>query len=122
MGRCDPTLVQIPPVTPEFALRRYGYRRFSVEEFYVVGPGDKTEYQNLRRILPSYRDIFELTAIDLTSDSQWCMFHDELKAHVRRKTDGKEFILGLSELKARNKGAQEYQFLHDSSVWLVNYR
>jgi hypothetical protein len=99
-----------------------GIEDFQWEEFYVVGPGDKTEYRNLRRSQPSYRDIFELTAIDVTSDSEWCMFHDELKAHIRRKTDGKQFILGLSELKATNKGSREYHLLHDYSVWLVNYR
>jgi hypothetical protein len=48
-----------------------GIEDFQWEEFYVVGPGDKTEYRNLRRSQPSYRDIFELTAIDVTSDSEW---------------------------------------------------
>jgi len=99
-----------------------GIEDFQWEEFYVVGPGDKIEYQKLRRKRPSYRDIFELTAIDIDSDSEWSMFADDLKAHVRRKTDGKKFILGLSELKATKKDSYEYQLLHDYAVWLFNYR
>jgi len=50
------------------------------------------------------------------------MAPDELKAHVRRSSDGKQFILGLSELKATNKDSQNYGLLHDYAVWLVNYR
>ena len=99
-----------------------GIEDFQWEEFYVVGPGDKTEYQNLRRKRPSYRDIFALAAIDIDSDSEWSMFADDLKARVRRKTDGKTFILGLSELKATKKSSYEYQLLHDYAVWLVNNR
>ena len=98
-----------------------GIEDFQWEEFYVVGPGDTTEYHNLRRKRPSYRDIFELTAIDIGSDSEWSMFADDLKAHVRRKTDGKHFVLGLSELKATKESSFEYQLLHDYAVWLTNY-
>jgi len=99
-----------------------GIEDFQCEEFYVLGPGSKTEYQRLRKNRPSYRDVFELTAIDVDSVSEWIMFYDDLKAHVRRKTDGKQFILGLSELKATKKDSQEYQLLYDYSVWQVNWR
>jgi hypothetical protein len=99
-----------------------GIEDFQWEEFYVFGPGNKTEYQALRRNRPSYRDIFELIAIDVDSESEWSIFSDDLKAHVRRKTDGRKFILGLSELKATNKNSHEYPLLHDYAVWLVNCR
>lgn len=99
-----------------------GIEDFQWEEFYVLGPGDKTEYQQLRKNRPSYRDLFELNAIDVDSDSEWSMFSEDLKAHVRRQSDGKRFILGLSELKAMNKKSYEYQLLHDYSVWHANYR
>lgn len=99
-----------------------GIEDFQWEEFYVLGPGDKAEYKRFQRNRPSYRDVFELTSISTDSDSEWCMFPDDLKANVRRKTDGKHFILGLSELKATVRGSQNYQMLHDYSVWLVNYR
>jgi hypothetical protein len=99
-----------------------GIEDFQWEEFFVVGPGNRAEYRSLRQNQPSYRDVFELMSITLDSQSEWCMVPDELKAHVRRKTDGKRFVLGLSELKATNKDSQNYQMLHDYSVWLVNYR
>lgn len=99
-----------------------GIEDFQWEEFYVLGPGDKTEYQRLRRKRPSYRDVFQLTGIDCDSDSEWCLVPDELKAHVSRKSDGRQFVLGLSELKATNHDSQNYQLLRDYAVWLINYR
>jgi len=79
-----------------------GIEDFQWEEFFVLGPANKAVYKRLQRKRPSYRDVFELTSIIAASDyseSEWCMFPDELKAHVRRKSDGKRFVLGLSELK-----------------------
>jgi hypothetical protein len=99
-----------------------GIEDFQWEEFYVVGPGNNTEYRELRKNRPSYRDLFELNAIDVDSYSEWSMFSDDLKAHVRRMSDGKRFILGLSELRATNEQSYDYQLLHDYSVWHVNYR
>jgi len=100
-----------------------GIEDFQWEEFYVIGPGDKAEYKRLRKNQPSYQDVFELTSVSLDSESRWCTFPDELlKAHVRRKTDGKRFVLGLSDLKATSKGSEAYRLLHDYAVWLVNYR
>jgi hypothetical protein len=99
-----------------------GVEDFQWEEFYVVGPGDKAEYKKLRQNQPSYRDVFELTRISLGLESRCCMFPDELKAHVRRKADSKEFVLGLSELKSISKDSENYRMLHDYAVWLVNYR
>ena len=40
-------------------------------------------------------------AIEKGAFSDWMLFHcDDIGAHVKRKGDGKEFCLGLSELKA----------------------
>jgi len=99
-----------------------GIEDFQWEEFFVFGPGDKTEYKRRQQNQPSYQDTFELTSISLVSKSRWCLVPDELKAHVRRKTDGKKFVLGLSELKAKSKVSENYRMLHDYAVWLVNYR
>jgi hypothetical protein len=99
-----------------------GIEDFGWEEFYILGSGDKAEYERLQRSRPSYQDIFELTSIGVDPESEWCLVHEELKAHVLRKADRKRFILGLSELKATEKGSRNYQLLHDYSVWLVNYR
>jgi hypothetical protein len=99
-----------------------GVEHFQWEEFYVVGPGNKEEYRALQKTQPSYRDVFELTAIDKNSNSQWCTFPDDLKARVRRKSDGKKFILGLSELEATSEDSKNYQLIRDYAVWLANYR
>jgi hypothetical protein len=54
------------------------------------------------------------------------VFHSDprslLSYYVRRKSDGKEFYLGLAELKAVDKSSKNHQLLDDFSVWLVNNR
>src|SRR5688572_15751991 len=93
-----------------------GVEDFRWEEFYVFGPGSKREYQRLRQNQPSYRDVFDLVAIRMYSFSEWCLFPNELKAHVRRRTDGRRFVLGLSELKTPSKRSTNYQLLRDYAV------
>ena len=44
----------------------------------------------------------------------------DIAARLKRISDGKEFILGLSELKAIDKKSENYQLLDDFSVWFVN--
>ncbi|MCC7336159.1 MAG: hypothetical protein IT422_13750 [Pirellulaceae bacterium] len=100
-----------------------GIEDFDWEEFYVFGPGDPKEYARLRKNRPSYTDIFELLAIEKDVVSQWKMFAGEdLAGHVRRKTDGKEFHLGLAEIKVVDKKSPNNQLLDDYAVWLVNNR
>ena len=98
-----------------------GIEDFRWEEYYVIGPGDPKEHERIRQAQPSYRDTFELLAIEKDVWSEWMMFQDEdLAGHVRRKSDGKEFHLGLAEIKAVNKKSKNYQLLHDFAVWFVN--
>jgi hypothetical protein len=92
------------------------------EEFYAVGPGSAEEYEALRKEQPSYEDVFDLISLDPEADSEWSMFHEDLKAHVCRKSDGKSFVLGLSELKTVDKRSGSHQLLDDYSVWFVNSR
>jgi hypothetical protein len=100
-----------------------GIEDFRWEEYYVIGPGDRKEHERLRQTQPSYRDTFELLAIEKDVCSEWMMFHDEdLAGHVRRKSDGKEFHLGLAAIEAVDKKAKNYQLLHDFAVWFVNNR
>jgi hypothetical protein len=47
---------------------------------------------------------------------------EDIAAQVRRKSDGKEFYLGLSELEAVDSRSPNYQLLDDYVVWFVNYR
>ncbi|MFH1264593.1 MAG: hypothetical protein ABIK89_02625 [Planctomycetota bacterium] len=100
-----------------------GIEDFRWEEYYVLGPGDPKEHEQLRKNQPSYEDTFELLAIEEDVVSDWMMYHGEdLAGHVRRKSDGKEFYLGLAEIEAVDKKSTNYQLLDDYAVWFVNNR
>ena len=100
-----------------------GIEDFRWEERYVFGPGNKKEYERLKKDRPSYTDRYELLSIATDHESEWTMFwEDDITGHVKRLSDGKEFLLGLSELKAVDKKSKQYQLLDDFSVWLVNNR
>ncbi len=100
-----------------------GIDDFRWEGFYVVGPGDPDEHERLRKNQPSFEDTFELVAIDAEVYSEWMRFHGEdLAGQVRRKSDGKEFCLGLAEIEAVDKESQNHQLLNDYAVWFVNNR
>ena len=45
---------------------------------------------------------------------------EDLAARVRRKSDDKEFYLGLAEIEAIERDTLNYQLLDDYSVWFVN--
>jgi len=98
-----------------------GVEDFHWEEIYVFGPGDQEEYKELKKTQPSYTDKYELLGIDREFQSEWMVsWQGDIAARVKRITDGKEFILGLSELKAVDKKSEHYLLLHDFSVWFVN--
>jgi len=100
-----------------------GIEDFRWEEYYVIGPGDPEEHERLRKNQPSFEDTFELLAIEEDVYSEWMIFHGEdLADHLRRKTDGKEFYLGLAEVEAVDKKSKNYQLLNDYAVWFVNNR
>ncbi len=80
-------------------------------------------FEHLKKTQPSYTDRYELFGILRTADSPWAMcFEDDIGAQVKRISDGKKFLLGLSELESTDKKSQTYQLLNDYSVWFVNNR
>ncbi len=98
-----------------------GIEDFRWEEIYVFGPGDQAEYDHLKKTQPSYTDRYELLRIDRKGKPEWMLaWEDDVGANVRRIFDGKEFLLGLSELEATDKKSGNYQLLDDYSVWFVN--
>ena len=98
-----------------------GIEDFSWEEIYVFGPGNQEEYKHLKKTQPSYTDKYELLGIDREFQSEWMIFwQKDIAARVKRISDSKEFVLGLSELKATDKKSEYYQLLDDYSVWFVN--
>ncbi len=94
-----------------------GREDFLWEEFYVFGPGDKKEYEELKQTRPSYTDDFAFTDIlKKTIDD-----HD-LIAEVKRLSDGKKFEIGLSWLTTKKKKTEAYQVLDDFATWIVNWQ
>jgi|SRR5438067_3218096 len=100
-----------------------GIEDFRWEEPYVLGVGDKKEYAELRKTQPSHRDRYDLLSIKQGVVSEWILFWGEdIGAKVRRKSDGREFWLGLAELEAVDNGSASYQPLDDYAVFFANYR
>ena len=100
-----------------------GTEDFRWEEPYILGVYDPAEYKRLRKTQPSYQDTYELLSIEQGTASQWMLSAGEdIGAHVRRLSDGREFLLGLSELEATEKRSASHPLLYDYSVWFVNSR
>ena len=59
-----------------------GIEDFSWEEFYLLGPGSKKEYNELKKVNPSYTDKFDLVSLEDEFDD-----YDGIIANVRRITD-----------------------------------
>lgn len=97
-----------------------GIEDFEWEEYYLLGGGDKAEYERLKKERPSYRDRYQLLNVHHSDESEWAMGNGDLVASVRRNSDKKKFVLGLSELKATDKKSKNYELLDDYSVWFVN--
>ena len=99
-----------------------GTEDFNWEERYVIGGWSPREYRELKKTQPSYVDRYELIAIDRTGKSEWMLFSEDIGAHVRRIRDGKEFVLGLCELKVIDRRSENYRLLDDYASWFVNCR
>ena len=93
-----------------------GQEDFNWEEFYVLGPGDKEEYEQLKKTKASYTDTFNLLSF-------YNKFTEEygILVKVQRISDNKKFILSLSDLVATDKKTNNYSILRDYSAWFVNY-
>lgn len=99
-----------------FPVKLTGIDDFEWEEFYVLGPGDEDEYEELKKTRPSYKDIFSMSKIDDYYDEDY-----GLLAKVTRIRDKKRFQIPLADLETVDKKTKEFQLLDDYSVWFVNY-
>ena len=91
---------------------------FSWEERFEFGYGNQREYQRLRKERGSYQENYELqTLADAKVKGDFDIF-----VIVRRVPDNKRFTIPLSELKAVDEASENYQLLHDYTVWYVNWR
>jgi len=99
----------------EFPCQLTGIEDFPWEEYYVIGPGKKKEYEKLKKKQPSYTDIFSLIRFENDLDE-----NNGILVDVERLSDKKNFILPLADLKSTDTASKNYQLLDDFSVWLVN--
>ena len=106
----------------QLACELTGTEDFRWEERYVFGGWSQQEYKQLKKTQPSYTDKYELLDIIRNGWSEWKLFGEDIVAHVRHKRDGKEFHLGLAELRVTDKKSPNFQLVDDYAVWLVNNR
>ncbi len=100
-----------------------GIEDFRWEEPYILGGWSKKDYEKLKKTQPSYSDRYQLLDLKHDGDSVWMMCGGEdIAAHVQRISDGKKFVLGLSELKATEKKSPNFQLIDDYGVFFWNYR
>ncbi|MEA1973366.1 MAG: calcium-binding protein [Candidatus Cloacimonadota bacterium] len=100
----------------DFPVKLTGIEDFNWEGFYILGPGDKREYEELKKTKPSYSDIYNLVRIEDHVDEDYGLF-----AKVTRISDKKRFQIPLADLEAVDENSKNYQLLNDYSVWCVNY-
>lgn len=93
-----------------------GIEDFDWEEYYILGPGDKKEHEELRKTNPSYMDRFKILSLYNDPDGEYGIL-----VNLRRISDNKNFTLPLADLQTTAKNTMSYQILDDYSVWFVNY-
>jgi hypothetical protein len=92
-----------------------GMQDFRWEEYYVIGPGSKKEYEKLKKDNPSYTDKFQIVSFYDDFDER-----DGIYVRVRRISDNKEFDLPLADLEATDTYSRNWQLLDDYSYWIAN--
>ncbi|MCE9531413.1 MAG: hypothetical protein K8T89_09880 [Planctomycetes bacterium] len=108
----------------KFPFEVTGIEDFNWEEYYVFGGHEtQVEYEQLKKTQPSYQDRYDLLGIEKGVFSEWMLFHgNDIGAYVKRKSDGMEFCLGLSELKGVDKKSANAKLLDDFAVFFANSR
>lgn len=92
-----------------------GIEDFSWEEPYILGGWDQAEYEELKKVNPSFTDQFELIAfLPAKSDDE------NILAKVKRISDKKIFEIDLSWLECTDFKNENYQFINDYAVWHTN--
>ena len=98
-----------------------GIEEFRWEEPYLEWPADLEKYIQLMETQPSGRETYELLEIDDEAESEWVAFGDEdIGVIARRRSDGREFCLGLASLVVTDRQSPNYQVLWDYATWWGN--
>jgi hypothetical protein len=90
---------------------------FAWEERYRFNPDREEEYEERKKQEPSYKDTYELRSFEDEYDT-----YAGLSVKVKRVLGRKRFVLPLVDLKATEQQSQNYQLLHDYTVWVMNWR
>ena len=90
---------------------------FAWEERYRFLPERAEEYAKRKKQEPSYRDTYELLSFENDYDT-----YSGLYIKVKRVPGRKRFVLPLVDLKATDQHSENYQLLHDYTVWVMNWR
>jgi hypothetical protein len=122
MGAALDKLMEHLKANLKFPFEVKGIEDFQWEERYVIGGWDPREYRRLKKSQPSYTDRYQLIGIERRGDSNWKMCWEDMEGRVQRISDGKLFMLGLSELEAVEKKSENGMVLNDYAVWFVNSR
>lgn len=93
-----------------------GREDFRWEEYYILGPGDKKEYEELKKTRPSYKDVFTFMSFDEQIEDM-----PGLMVKVKRISDRKQFVLPLVDLKVTDTKSPNFQLIDDYADWYVNY-
>jgi len=99
----------------KFPVKLTGIEDFDWEEFYVMGPGDVNEYNELKKTNPSFTDIYNLNQIGKADE------YYGILAALTRVSDKKRFTLPLADLTAIDQRTKNYQLIDDYAVWFWNY-
>ena len=100
-----------------FPCQLTGSEDFDWEEFCLCGPGIEEEYKRLKKMQPSYKDIFKLISLEDDIEGDYGIL-----AKARRISDKKRFTVPLADLGGADEKPRNYQLLDDYSVWFVNNR
>jgi len=100
--------------TLSLPVRVTGVEDFPWEEPYVLGVWDREEYEELKKIRPSYTDTFDLEVLNPPDG------HDDITAIIRRISDGKCFEIGLSWLKVKDRKDPSVLHVEDYGIWHAN--
>ena len=93
-----------------------GSENFKWEDFYIIGPGDKKKYEELKKTRPSYTDVYKFMSFDDQIEDM-----PGVMVKVKRISDRKQFVLALADLEVTDKKSPNFQLIHDYSAWYVNY-
>jgi len=96
-------------------IRITGIEDFPWEESYIIGYFSEKEYEVMKKTNPSYTDEFYL--IDIQDPNEY----DDCIAKIKRITDKKHFLYGLSWFETIDHDNEAFKILDAYSKWHCNY-